>query len=65
MKKISSDRRKIYPRGGEFGYGDVEEIGGDKKPLTGGEKTPLSEGSCDLHPVGWEGRSEGGGRDAR
>ena len=55
MKKTSCDRRKIYPRGGEFGYGDVEEIGGDKKPLTGGEKTPLSEGRRELQDVGWEG----------
>ena len=41
MKKTSSDRRKIRPRGREFCYGDVGEIGGDKKPLTGGEKTIL------------------------
>ena len=41
MKKTSCDPRKIHPRGREFCYGDVGEIGGDKKPLTGGEKTLL------------------------
>ena len=44
MKKTSSDPRKIHPRGREFCYGDVGEIGGDKKPLTGGEKTLLCKG---------------------
>ena len=44
MKKTSSDRRKIHPRGREFCYGDVGEIGGHKKPLTGGEKTLLCKG---------------------
>ena len=63
MKKTSCDRRKIYPRGREFCYGDVGEIGEDKKPLTGGEKTPLSEGRRELQDVGWEGLPrEGVGR---
>ena len=44
MKKTSSDPRKIHPRGREFCYGDVGEIGGGKKPLTGGEKTLLCKG---------------------
>ena len=43
MKKTSSDRRKIHPRGREFGYGDMGEIGGGKKPLSEGEKTLLCE----------------------
>ena len=43
MKKTSSDRRKIHPRGREFCYGYVGEIGGDKKPLTRGVKTLLCE----------------------
>ena len=29
------------------------------------ESMPLSEGRRGLHDVGWEGRSEGGGREAR
>ena len=41
MKKTSRDRRKIHLRGREFGYRDVGEIGGGKKPLSGGEKTLL------------------------
>ena len=48
MKKTSSDRRKIDPRGGEFCYGDVGEIGEDKKPLTRGVKTLLCKGGRDL-----------------
>ena len=60
MKKTSSDRRKINPRGGEFGYGDVEEIGGGKKPLSRGKEMPLSEGRRGLHDVGWEGLPRGG-----
>ena len=65
MKKTSSDRRKIYPRGREFGYGGVEEIGGGKKPLSRGEEMPLSEGRRGLQDVGWEGLPRGGmGRGA-
>ena len=55
MKKTSSDRRKIDPRGREFGYGGVGEIGGGKKPLSRGKEMPLSEGRRGLHDVGWEG----------
>jgi len=44
MKTNSCDSRKIHPRGREFCYGDVGEIGGDKKPLIGGEKTLLCKG---------------------
>ena len=44
MKKTSRDRRKIHLRGREFGYRDVEEIRGDKKPFSRGEKTLLCNG---------------------
>nr|WP_314672197.1 hypothetical protein [uncultured Porphyromonas sp.] len=43
MKKTSSDWREFHPRGREFCYGDVGEIGEDEKSLTGGEKTLLCE----------------------
>ena len=61
MKKTSCDRRKIYPRGRAFGYGDVEEIGGGKKPLSRGEEMPLSEGRRGLQDVGVGGATERGG----
>ena len=53
MRKTSCDRRKIYPRGREFGYGDVGEIGGDKKPFSRGEKTLLCKGGEETFERGW------------
>ena len=55
MKKTSCDPRKIHPRGREFCYGDVEVIGGDKKPLTGGEKMLLCKGWCEAFEIEDEG----------
>ena len=61
MKKTSSDRRKIDPRGRKFGYGYVGEIGGDKKPFSRGKEKPLSEGRRGLQDVRWEGLPREGG----